>query len=69
LKKSFFDIVNEMRLEEAKNKLRSLGDNYTIDSVADECGFSSGRSFFRAFQKHEKTTPARWIERELKSRI
>jgi AraC-like DNA-binding protein len=63
LKKNFFDLVNELRVEEAKKRLRSLGGNYTIDSVAGECGFGSKRSFFRTFSKYENVTPDQWVKK------
>ena len=63
LKKNFFDIINEMRVEEAKKQLRLLDDNFTIDSVAEKCGFSSSRSFYRTFKKYENTTPNRWMKK------
>jgi YesN/AraC family two-component response regulator len=62
LNKNFFDIINEMRVEDAKKRLRALGDNYTIDSVAEKCGFRSRTSFFRSFKEHEGTTPAKWLK-------
>jgi AraC-like DNA-binding protein len=62
LKKNFFDIINELRVEEAKKQLRLLDNNLTIDSVAEKCGFSSSRSFFRSFKKYENTTPNKWMK-------
>lgn len=61
LNKNFFDLINEMRVEEAKKKLLSLDESHTIESVAGECGFRSRSSFFAAFKKSEGTTPARWL--------
>jgi AraC-like DNA-binding protein len=60
LKKNFFDIINEMRIEEAKKMLCSNDDNFTIDSVAAECGFRSRSTFYVAFKKAEGKTPAQW---------
>jgi YesN/AraC family two-component response regulator len=62
LKKNFLDIVNKMRVEEVKKGLRALGDNYTIDSIAEKCGFQSRTSFFRSFKEYEGTTPAKWLK-------
>jgi AraC-like DNA-binding protein len=61
LHKNFFDLINEMRVEEAKRLLLLLEDNRTVESVHPECGFSSGRSFFRTFKKFEGITPAQWL--------
>jgi len=63
LGKNFFDLINEMRVEEAKKQLRLLDDNFTIDSVAEKCGFSSSRSFYRTFKKYENTTPNQWMKK------
>jgi AraC-like DNA-binding protein len=51
LRKNFFDLVNEMRIEEAKKNLLSLDDNYTVESIAGKCGFRSRSAFFAAFKK------------------
>jgi len=62
LKKNFFQLINEMRLEEAKKRLRALGKNVTIDSVGLECGFRSKSSFYNAFRKAEGKTPQKWMK-------
>jgi AraC-like DNA-binding protein len=62
LNKNFFDLINEMRVEEAKRLLLELDSGYTIESVHPECGFSSGRSFFRTFKKFEGITPTSWLK-------
>ena len=62
LKKNFFDIINEMRVEEAKKQLRLLDDNVTIDSVAEKCGFRSRSTFFAAFKKAVGKTPQQWMK-------
>ncbi|MDR0797056.1 MAG: helix-turn-helix domain-containing protein [Tannerella sp.] len=64
LKKNFFDLINEMRVEKAKEALCSLGDNHTIDSVAHECGFHSRATFFSAFKKAEGKTPTQWLQKK-----
>jgi AraC-like DNA-binding protein len=60
LHKNFFDLVNEMRVEEAKRLLRALNPEYSTDSVFSECGFSSRSSYYTTFKKFERTTPAQW---------
>lgn len=61
LKKNFFDLINEMRVNEAKKMLLNLSDNHTIDSVAEKCGFRSRSTFFATFKKIERKTPAQWM--------
>lgn len=60
--KNFFDLVNGMRVENAKNRMRDLQNTYTVESVAEECGFRSRSSFYLVFKKIEGTTPARWLK-------
>jgi len=62
LKKSFFDLINEMRVEEAQKRLRSRSNNFTIDSIAVDCGFRSRSSFYTAFRKVEGMTPSQWLK-------
>jgi len=62
LKKSSFDLINELRVEEAKKRLRAHADSFTIDSVAEECGFRSRSTFYAAFKKAEGKTPTLWIK-------
>lgn len=60
--KNFFDLINGMRVEEAKNRMYDLQNNYTVESIAEECGFRSRSSFYLVFKKLEGTTPARWLK-------
>ncbi len=59
---NFFDLINEMRIEEAKRLLLSLEDNYTVESVYPGCGFRSRSAFFAAFKKFASATPTQWIK-------
>lgn len=62
LKRNFFELINEMRVEEAKRKLL-LPENagYTIDSIYEECGFRTRSTFFLAFKKVEGKPPSQWL--------
>jgi AraC-like DNA-binding protein len=62
LHKNFFELVNEMRIEEAKRLLLNLSDDYNIDSIFAECGFRSRTTFFVIFKKNEGQTPAQWLK-------
>ncbi|WP_303180548.1 AraC family transcriptional regulator [uncultured Butyricimonas sp.] len=67
LQKNFFELINEMRVREAKRMLLLLkSNNYTIDSIYRECGFHSRSTFFLAFKKVEGTSPARWLNEKEK---
>ena len=57
LKINFFEFINRMRVEEAKQRLADLETSgYNIDSIYGDCGFRSRSSFFMVFKKIE---PAR----------
>ena len=51
LKKNYYDYINEYRVEEFK---RLIVDEqyakYTLEALAEVCGFSSRASFFRYFK-------------------
>jgi len=52
LQKSFYDFVNEFRVEAMKVKLADPGQNqYTLTSLAYECGFNSKSAFNEFFKK------------------
>ena len=63
LKKNFFDLINEMRVEEAKKRLRAHSENFTIDSIVIDCGFRSRSSFYTAFRKIEGMTPSQYLKK------
>jgi AraC-like DNA-binding protein len=59
--KNFYDFVNTYRFEEFK-RLISLQKNqqYTLLSLAYDCGFSSKSSFNRYFKKATGQTPSEY---------
>ena len=62
LKQNFFDLINRMRLEEAKQMLCSEeGNSLTIESVANCCGFRSRSTFYLVFNKFVGTSPLKWL--------
>ena len=63
LNKNFFDLVNEMRVQEAKKRLPLMKENrHTIEAIAVDCGFRSRQTFYTAFKKMEGKTPAQWLK-------
>lgn len=59
LGKNFFDFVNSYRVDLAKQKLNDpSNNNYTIVSLAYDCGFSSKSSFNTIFKKNAGLTPS-----------
>lgn len=59
LNKSFFDFVNEYRVQEAKRLLLSPESSYlSILGIALDAGFNSKSAFYAAFNKHVGMTPS-----------
>lgn len=59
--KTFKELINSFRLGHAREL---LGDNkynkYTIDYIADLCGFSSRTTFYELFKKEFRSTPLQY---------
>jgi AraC-like DNA-binding protein/putative methionine-R-sulfoxide reductase with GAF domain len=65
LKKSFIDFINEYRIADVKQNLKSeVFSHYTIVSVGLEAGFNSKSAFYTAFKKHTGLTPLAYKNRE-----
>ena len=61
LNKSFPDFINEFRVNEAIQLLKSVKfENHTIESIGYECGFGSKTSFNKAFKKVTNLTPSEY---------
>jgi AraC-like DNA-binding protein len=59
LGKNYFDLINSCRVDEAKKMLvNPKFDNYTILSIAFDCGFNSKSSFNRIFKNQTGFTPS-----------
>lgn len=57
-KKNFYDLINEKRVEEFIRLLSKPGSKqYTLLSLAFECGFNSKASFNRNFKKYTGLSP------------
>ncbi|HEX7846657.1 MAG TPA: helix-turn-helix domain-containing protein [Chitinophagaceae bacterium] len=64
MNKSFYDLVNGYRVEEAKRLLLDPGNhNYTILSVGFEAGFNSKTTFNTVFKKFTGMTPTEFREK------
>ncbi len=60
-KKNFYDFVNAYRFEEFKRLIaRQKNQQYTLLSLAYDCGFSSKSSFNRYFKKATGKTPSEY---------
>jgi AraC-like DNA-binding protein len=61
MKKNFFDLINEKRVEKAKILLSSKINQMTIEAISYEAGFNSRASFYRAFKKCTSLTPSEYL--------
>ncbi|MBW1297870.1 helix-turn-helix domain-containing protein [Aquimarina litoralis] len=59
LGKSFAFFINEYRIEESQRLLRE-NNNYTLEAIGFEAGFSSKSSFYATFKKMVGVTPAQY---------
>ena len=60
--KSFYEVMNEYRLEEAKDLInKGFHHNYTISHLAEKAGFNSKTTFNRIFKKYTDQTPSDYI--------
>lgn len=65
LNKTFFDFVNEYRVEEAKRALISPeSDRFSIRGIAVDAGFNSKNAFYSAFKKSTGMTPSQFRDRQ-----
>lgn len=58
---SFSDYINRQRVEHAK-RLLPENPNYTVESIAQMCGFSNKQNFHRCFLSLTGTTPSAYRE-------
>jgi len=61
LGKSFTSLINEYRVREAKNLIQS-NTHSKLEAIGYDCGFNSKSTFYSAFKKIAKTTPAKYKE-------
>jgi putative ABC transport system permease protein len=63
LNKTFYDYVNEFRIEEVKRKISDPAyAHLKIVEIAYECGFNSKATFNRVFKKHIGKSPSEYRE-------
>ena len=64
LKTSFSDYLNQMRVEEFRHiVMQDDANRYTLDALAQRCGFQSRASFFRNFKKFTGMTPTEYMSK------
>jgi AraC-like DNA-binding protein len=61
--KSFFDYINTMRIDEFKARVaKPENQNYTLLSIAHDCGFNSKTSFNRNFKNSTGKSPSEYLK-------
>mgnify|MGYP001556063133 CR=1 FL=1 len=61
LKKNFFNLINGYRVSQAEQKLQQPdSSNFTILSIAFDCGFNSKSAFNRIFKEQTGQTPSQY---------
>lgn len=67
LQKSYFDYINDLRLEEARTRLSGpFHQRFTIAAIALDSGFNSVSNFNDVFKKKYGITPSKFREQSLK---
>lgn len=64
MKRNFYDLINRMRIEEAKAILREMaatGSKAMIKEVGTRCGFHSRSVFFSRFNEYERMSPKKYM--------
>lgn len=61
--KSFFDWVNEQRVQHALKLIPEWNEKITLESIGLQAGFNSRASFYRAFKKHLGKTPGDFVSK------
>lgn len=63
LNKSFFDLVNTLRIEKSKDLLiRKKEKGLTLETIAEQCGFNSQVTFCNAFKRVLGMTTSQWLK-------
>ncbi|MEZ4796674.1 MAG: helix-turn-helix domain-containing protein [Flavobacteriaceae bacterium] len=58
---TFYNFVNTYRLEEFKRRIKDDSfKDYTIEGIANDCGFKSKASFYRLFKKKTGLSPSEY---------
>ena len=65
---NFSTYVNTFRIEEAKHLLKEQESQYwSMEAIAEQCGFNNPTSFYQAFKKNTGMTPASFKNTTMKA--
>lgn len=64
INKRFNDYINELRIDDIIDELNnSISNHLTMDGVANNYGFKSKSTFYRAFKKYKGCTPKEYFQK------
>jgi AraC-like DNA-binding protein len=66
--KNFFQFVNSYRVEAVKKMLADPKNNFSIEAIGYECGFSSKSSFYKEFKRITGMTPINFKGKNMKDK-
>lgn len=64
---NFCDWINSYRVDHAKKLMNKPDPELTMESIAEQSGFSNITTFYRVFKKHQKCTPGKYMSRVSKN--
>lgn len=65
---NFNDFINDIRVANATEKLHSVAlENFSIEAIAQSCGFNSKATFYRTFKKTHQCTPTEYLKANSRS--
>lgn len=60
---TFYDFVNQYRIDHFLDELKKAPNHqYSLFGLAQNCGFKSKSSFYRAFKKYKGVSPSKYLE-------
>ncbi len=60
---NFNNFINQYRIAEAVELMRSPDSSYSLADIAARCGFNAYISFVRSFKRHKNESPENYIKR------
>ena len=65
---NYAELVNKMRIDEAKQMMMTPGCELTMEDLALSVGFATRQSFYNAFSKFVGMKPTEWREQQIEQK-